>query len=157
MIRRPPRSTRTYTLFPFTTLFRSTRAIGVHFHACVQALQWVIDSYNLAYAALLLTGGLLADMWGRRRLFLLGAGIFSAASLGCALAPSVAALVAARACAGLGAALLIPASLALIRVEWPDPAPRSRVQIGRAHVCTPVTNAHLVCRLLLEQNSTPQK
>lgn len=105
----------------------ATRAIGLHFHAGVRALQWVIDSYNLTYAALLLTGGLLADLWGRRRVFLLGAGVFSAASLGCALAPSVAALVAARACAGLGAALLIPASLALIRVGWPDPAARGRV------------------------------
>ncbi|CAP42180.1 MFS transporter [Bordetella petrii] len=105
----------------------ATRAVGLHFHAGVQALQWVIDSYNLAYAALLLTGGLLADLWGRRRVFLLGAGLFCAASLGCALAPSVAALVAARVGAGVGAALLIPASLALIRVGWPDPAARARV------------------------------
>jgi len=96
------------------------RPIGAHFDASVTALQWVLDGYNLVYAVLLLTGGLLADLYGRRRVFIVGAAVFTAASLLCAAAPSVAVLIAGRALAGLGAALLLPASLAIIRVAWPD-------------------------------------
>ncbi len=101
--------------------------IGVYFTADVAALQWVVDSYNLVYAALLLTGGLLADLLGRRIIFMMGAAVFTAASLLCAFAPSVSLLIGGRALAGLGAALLLPASLAIIRVVWPD-----RVERGRA-------------------------
>ncbi len=104
----------------------ATRPIGEHFAAGVGVLQWVIDSYNLTYAALLLTGGLLADLLGRRRVFMAGATVFSSASLLCALAPEIPILLAGRALAGLGAALLLPASLAIVRVAWPDPAERSR-------------------------------
>jgi MFS transporter, DHA2 family, methylenomycin A resistance protein len=102
------------------------RPIGEYFSAGVGALQWVVDSYNLVYAVLLLTGGLLADLKGRRLMFMIGATIFTAASLACAVAPSIAVLIAARAVAGIGAALLIPASLAIIRVVWRDPAERGR-------------------------------
>ena len=105
----------------------ATQAIGAHFRASVPALQWVVDSYNLSYAALLLTGGLLADLRGRRRLFMAGLALFTAASLLCALAPSVGVLVLGRALAGAGAACMIPASLALVRVVWPDAAARNRV------------------------------
>ncbi|HIH2642578.1 TPA: MFS transporter, partial [Burkholderia cenocepacia] len=94
----------------------ATRAIGAYFHAGVGALQWVVDSYNLTYAVLLLTGGLLADLYGRRRIFMAGTAVFTLASLLCALAPSVSVLIAARALAGVGAALLLPASLAIVRV-----------------------------------------
>ncbi|MBN3770538.1 MFS transporter, partial [Burkholderia sp. Se-20378] len=83
----------------------ATRAIGDYFHAGVGALQWVVDSYNLTYAVLLLTGGLLADLHGRRRIFIAGTALFTVASLLCALAPSIAVLIAARALAGVGAAL----------------------------------------------------
>ena len=71
----------------------ATRAIGAYFHAGVGALQWVVDSYNLTYAVLLLTGGLLADLYGRRRIFMAGTTIFTIASLLCALAPSVSVLI----------------------------------------------------------------
>lgn len=104
----------------------ATRPIGAYFQAGVGTLQWVIDSYNVVYAVLLLTGGLLADLYGRRRIFMTGLGIFTAASLLCALAPSVALLIAGRAVAGLGTALLLPASLAIVRVAWRDPAERGR-------------------------------
>jgi EmrB/QacA subfamily drug resistance transporter len=89
-------------------------------------LQWVIDGYNLFYAAFLLTGGLLADLYGRRLVFIAGAAVFTAASLLCALAPSIAVLVGGRALAGFGAALLLPASLAIIRVCWPETKERAR-------------------------------
>lgn len=102
----------------------ATRPIGDYFHAGVGALQWVLDAYNLVYAVLLLTGGLLADLYGRRRIFMIGVAIFTAASLLCAAAPSVGVLIAGRALAGLGAALSVPASLAIIRVVWRDEAER---------------------------------
>ncbi|CAM5189595.1 EmrB/QacA subfamily drug resistance transporter OS=Castellaniella defragrans OX=75697 GN=HNR28_000004 PE=3 SV=1 [Castellaniella defragrans] len=107
-------------------VYLATRAIGNDLKAGVNALQWIVDSYNLVYAVLLLTGGLLADLYGRRRTFMTGAAVFTAASLLCMAAPSASVLVAGRAFAGLGAALLIPASLAIIRVVWRDPAERGR-------------------------------
>src|SRR5215470_8939071 len=104
----------------------AVRPIGMYFHADIAALQWVVDAYNLVYAVLLLTGGLLADLYGRRRTFIAGAGIFTAASLLCALAPDISVLIGGRALAGLGAALLLPSSLAIIRVAWPDSIERGR-------------------------------
>lgn len=104
----------------------AVRAIGQGLGAGVAGLQWVLDSYNLAYAVLLLSGGLLADLFGRRRVFLAGAGLFTGASLLCAAAPGLAMLVLARVLAGAGAALLLPASLAILRVEWPDQQARGR-------------------------------
>ena len=101
--------------------------IGVYFTAGVATLQWVVDSYNLVYASLLLTGGLLADLLGRRIIFMVGVAVFTAASLLCAFAPSVSLLIGGRAIAGLGAALLLPATLAIIRVVWPDRVERGRV------------------------------
>ena len=100
--------------------------IGAAFHASVATLQWVLDGYNLTYAVLLLSGGLVADLFGRRRIFQTGAAILCLASLACALAPTVGVLVTARVTAGAGAALLLPASLALVRVLWPEPAARRR-------------------------------
>jgi MFS transporter, DHA2 family, methylenomycin A resistance protein len=103
-----------------------THRIGAYFHAGVDALQWVVDAYNLFYAVLLLTGGLLADLLGRRKIFIVGAVIFTAASLLAAFSPSVGVLIGARAVAGVGAALLIPTSLAIIRVIWLDSRERGR-------------------------------
>ena len=103
-----------------------THRIGAYFHASVGALQWVVDAYNLTYAVLLLSGGLLADLWGRRRIFIVGAAIFTAASVAAAFSPAIGMLIGARAVAGIGAALLIPASLAIIRVIWREPRERGR-------------------------------
>jgi MFS transporter, DHA2 family, methylenomycin A resistance protein len=103
-----------------------THRIGAYFHASVDALQWVVDAYNLTYAVLLLTGGLLADLLGRRKIFIIGAAIFTAACLLAAFSPSVGVLIGARAVAGVGAALLIPASLAITRVIWIDARERGR-------------------------------
>jgi EmrB/QacA subfamily drug resistance transporter len=103
------------------------RPIGAEFHAGVSALQWVIDGYNLTYAVLLLSGGLLADLYGRRRIFMAGAAVFTAASVLCALAPSIAILIAGRVVSGIGAAMMLPASLAILRVAWQDPTARARV------------------------------
>jgi MFS transporter, DHA2 family, methylenomycin A resistance protein len=99
--------------------------VGRYFGAGVSALQWVIDGYNLVYAVLLLTGGLVADLFGRRLVFIAGAVTFALASLVCAAAPDVAVLIAGRVLAGLAAALLLPASLAIVRIVWPDPDERA--------------------------------
>ncbi len=85
----------------------ATRPIGDALGAGVGALQWVVDGYNLTYAVPLPTGGLLADLYGRRRIYMAGAAVFTAASLACAAAPSVAVLIGGRALAGVGAALLL--------------------------------------------------
>src|SRR5918996_3647437 len=82
-------------------------------------LQWVIDAYALTLAALVLTAGSLADRLGRRRLFAAGLGVFSVASLLCALAPDPTFLNLARALQGIGGAAMFAVSLALIAQEFP--------------------------------------
>lgn len=83
-------------------------------------MQWVVEAYALLLAALLLAGGALGDRLGRRAVFMAGAALFTAASGACAMAPSVPVLIAARAMQGLGAALLVPGSLALIGAAYPQ-------------------------------------
>jgi DHA2 family methylenomycin A resistance protein-like MFS transporter len=92
----------------------------------VAGLQWVVNVYNVTYAALILTGGTLADLYGRRRIFIIGLAIFGAGSLVCALAPSAAVLIAGRAVAGAGAALELPASLAILSIGFSDDRARTR-------------------------------
>ncbi len=87
--------------------------------ASVYQAQWVVESYSLLLAALLLVGGSLGDRLGRRRVFLIGVGIFATASVACVISQTVQQLIAARAIQGLGAALLVPGSLALISVAFP--------------------------------------
>jgi len=88
--------------------------IGADLGTTVAGLQWVVDSYALAFAALLLSAGALGDQTGARKGFIVGFAAFVAASLGCGLAPGPIALIVARACQGIGAALLVPCSLALL-------------------------------------------
>ncbi|HEU4656164.1 MAG TPA: MFS transporter [Capillimicrobium sp.] len=94
--------------------------------AGVSELQWVVNAYTLALASLLLSAGALSDRFGGRRMALAGAGLFTVASAAAALAPSVVALVAAQVVLGVGAAALIPASLAILTRAYPDPGPRAR-------------------------------
>ncbi|MFG3254246.1 MFS transporter [Streptomyces sp. NPDC048172] len=90
------------------------------------ALQWIVDGYSTLFAGLLLFGGALADRVGHRRTFLTGLGVFTLASLICALAGSPAALIAGRLVQGAGAALLVPASLGLLQTTYPHSAVRAR-------------------------------
>jgi MFS transporter, DHA2 family, methylenomycin A resistance protein len=99
--------------------------IGAEFHAGVSALQWVVDAYNIVYASLLLTAGTLADLYGRRRIFALGIALFTLGSLVCGLAPDTGVLITGRAVAGVGAALAVPTSLAILTVAFPDSKERS--------------------------------
>ena len=89
-------------------------------------LQWVISAYALAFGGFLLLGGRLADLVGRRRILIAGAGLFTAASLACGLAGSAGMLVAARAAEGLGAAMMAPAAMSLILAIFPEGAERNR-------------------------------
>lgn len=89
-------------------------AIGRELDAGLTGQQWVLDSYLLSLSALLLSGGATGDRYGRRRIFVGGLIIFTAASLGCGLSPTVGWLIGARFAQGVGAAALVPASLALI-------------------------------------------
>jgi len=91
-------------------------------------LSWVLNAYAVVFGALLVTAGRLADTRGRKRLFLLGLGVFAVASALCGLAPSVPLLVAARAVQAVGAALLVPASLGLLLPEFP--AARRATAVG---------------------------
>jgi EmrB/QacA subfamily drug resistance transporter len=87
--------------------------------ADLASVQWVLNGYVLALASLTLIGGALADSYGKARILAIGCLVFAAASVGCALAPSVEWLIAARVAQGIGAALLTPASLALIGATYP--------------------------------------
>lgn len=104
----------------------AARSIGTDLGAGVGALQWVLDAYNLAYACLLLTGGTLGDLYGRRRVFLLGILLFAGGSLLCGLAPGIGPLIVGRALTGVGAALALPSSLAIIADVFPAGRERSR-------------------------------
>lgn len=100
-------------------------AIQKHFHNTdIGSLSWVLNAYNIAFAAFLVAGGRLADLLGRKRMFIYGVVFFTAASGLCAVADTVAQLVAYRVLQGIGAALLVPASLALV-VESFDAARRA--------------------------------
>jgi EmrB/QacA subfamily drug resistance transporter len=103
----------------------AVRAIGADLRLDVSALQWVVDAYNLVYAGLLLTAGMLGDRYGHRRIFVAGMIVFALGSLICGLAPGGGALIAGRAVAGLGAALELPASLAILSVVYGDAAKRA--------------------------------
>ncbi|WP_241662264.1 MULTISPECIES: MFS transporter [unclassified Streptomyces] len=100
--------------------------IGSDLGTDVGGLQWVVDGYALALAALMLTSGTAGDLYGHRRVVLWGLAVFGVGSLVCGLAPSVGVLVAARVVQGVGAALLLPGTLAIISRAFPDDAGRAR-------------------------------
>src|SRR5262249_56793908 len=97
---------------------------ALHFSAA--GLSWVLNAYTLAVGGLLLLGGRAGDILGRRRVFAAGVGLFTAASLAGGLARSAAWLVAARAAQGVGAAVAIPSTLALLMITFPDGPARHR-------------------------------
>ena len=88
--------------------------------ATIAQVQWVVESYALFLAALLLIGGSLGDIYGRRKIFIVGGALFSAASAWCGLAPNIQQLIVARGLQGIGGALLVPGSLALISANFPQ-------------------------------------
>ncbi|CAN5396632.1 MFS transporter [soil metagenome] len=100
-------------------------AIERDLHLSISGLEWVVSSYILVFASLLLAGGRLADVFGRRRLFLIGLTVFTVASLVAGMAGSVELLIASRAVQGLGAALVTPTTLAIISATFTEPRQRA--------------------------------
>ena len=101
-------------------------SIGSSLGGGVSELQWVVSAYTIAFAAFILTAGALGDRIGAKRVFVAGFALFTAASVGCALAPGATVLIAARAVQGLGAAILVPNSLALLSHAYPEEKQRGR-------------------------------
>ncbi|CRZ15236.1 MFS transporter [Mycolicibacterium neworleansense] len=101
-------------------------AIGADLGGGVTGAQWTIDAYNVTFAAFLLTAGSLGDRFSRRRMLRIGLAIFVAASIACALSPSLTLLLVARAVQGLGAAMMLPQGLAIAAAVYPDPRGRAR-------------------------------
>ena len=102
-------------------------AMGASLHADVAGLQWVVDAYAVAFAAFMLSAGAFGDRFGARRAFQAGMALFCVASIACAAAPGILALDAARALQGLGAAIMLPNSLALLNHALAhEPARRTR-------------------------------
>ena len=109
-----------------TIVNTALKSIGDSLGGGVADLQWVVTAYTIAFAAFILSAGALGDRIGAKKLFMAGFAIFTAASLTCALAPTSVMLIAARAVQGLGAAVLVPNSLALLSHAYPDEKARGR-------------------------------
>jgi DHA2 family methylenomycin A resistance protein-like MFS transporter len=133
----PITSERPYGLyaicFGFFLVLLDTTALNVaaasmerDFGSGLSGLQWVLNAYTIVFAALLLTGGAMGDRFGAKRLYQIGLALFTGASLLCSLAPSVAALVALRMLQGVGAAVMLPASLGLLSHAFPNLGERTR-------------------------------
>jgi MFS transporter, DHA2 family, methylenomycin A resistance protein len=109
-----------------TIVNTALNSIGTSLGGGVSELQWVVSTYTVAFAALILTAGALGDRMGAKKIFMAGFSIFTAASLACALAPTSAVLIGARAAQGVGAAILVPNSLALLNHAYPNDRERGR-------------------------------
>jgi EmrB/QacA subfamily drug resistance transporter len=148
----PPRATEVRTWILAATIIGSSMAfidgtavnvalpaLQTGFNATVVDVQWVVESYGLFLGALILVGGSLGDLFGRRLIFVLGAAVFAAASGGCGLASNLHQLIIARSIQGVGAALLVPGSLAIISTSFDE---KSRGQaIGTWSGFTAITTA----------------
>jgi EmrB/QacA subfamily drug resistance transporter len=95
-------------------------------HAGLSELQWIVDAFTLVLASLMLTGGTLGDLYGRKRAFITGLTIFTAGSLLCALSPNIDVLIGGRAVQGLGAAVMMPCTLAILTNTFRDPRERAQ-------------------------------
>lgn len=108
-----------------SVLYTALPTLSEELHATTEQALWIINAYPLVMAGLLLGAGTLGDRVGHRRMFLIGLGIFGCASVGAAFAPSAGLLIAARAVLAIGAAAMMPATLALIRVSFTDERERN--------------------------------
>ena len=105
-------------------------AIQKDLHSSISGLEWTVNAYTLSFAVLLVTGGRLGDIFGRRRMFLLGVIVFGLSSAFIGLSQSEAWLVAGRAAQGIGAAFMMPATLSIITNAFP----RARARQGDRHL-----------------------
>jgi MFS transporter, DHA2 family, methylenomycin A resistance protein len=109
-----------------TIVNTALNSIGASLSGGVSDLQWVVTAYTIAFAALILTAGALGDRFGAKRIFMTGFAVFTGASLACGLAPTSTLLIAARAAQGVGAAMLVPNSLALLNHAYAGARERGR-------------------------------
>ena len=109
-----------------TIVNTALNAIGISLGGGVTELQWVVSAYTIAFAAFILTAGALGDRIGAKRVFMAGFALFTAASVGCALAPNATVLILARCVQGLAAAILVPNSLALLSHAYTEEKARGR-------------------------------
>jgi DHA2 family methylenomycin A resistance protein-like MFS transporter len=109
-----------------TIVNTALNSIAGSLHSGVSGLQWVVSAYTIAFAAFILTAGALGDRIGAKKVFMAGFAVFTAASLACALAPTDFTLIGARALQGVGAAILVPNSLALLNHAYPEEQERGR-------------------------------
>ena len=109
-----------------TIVNTALNSIGSALGGGVSELQWVVSTYTITFAAFILTAGALGDRLGAKKIFIAGFAIFTAASLACALAPTAMVLIVARAVQGVGAAILVPNSLALLNHAYPNEKERGR-------------------------------
>src|SRR5256714_10504158 len=114
-------------------------ALQTKLNATVTDVQWVIEAYTLFLAALLLLGGSLGDRYGRKKIYAIGVALFALASVWCGLAPNIQQLIVARAAQGVGGALLVPGSLAIISATFSE-ADRGKA-IGTWSGATAITTA----------------
>jgi len=121
----------TMSLATFMAILDTTVVnLGLHtiqkdLHVSITVLQWVLDVYNLVYAGFILTGGVLGDLFGRRRIFVLGITLFTVGCLMCAAAPNATVLLCGRGVSGLGAALQLPGALSILTVTFREPRERA--------------------------------
>jgi len=109
-----------------TVVNLALRPIQASLNTNIATLQWVIDGYNLVYATFILTGAVLGDRFGRKRLFLIGAALFAAGTALSAVAPSALILVLSRVVTGFGAAIALPISLSVVTATYPQESQRNR-------------------------------
>ena len=114
------------TFLDTTVVSVALGSVQADLHAGVTSLQWIVNSYTLVFAALMLTAGAIGDRGGRRRVMLVGVVVFSAGSVAAALAPTSGALITARVVMGIGAAASEPGTLSILRQLYPEPAARAR-------------------------------
>jgi DHA2 family methylenomycin A resistance protein-like MFS transporter len=119
--------------FGFFLVLLDTTALNVaigamhrEFGGAMSGLQWIVNAYTIVFASLVLTCGAIGDRYGAKRLYQLGLGVFTVMSLACALSSGVGVLIAFRMAQGLGAAMMLPASLALLSHSYPNPLARAR-------------------------------
>ncbi|MGO4716873.1 MFS transporter [Bradyrhizobium sp. 2TAF24] len=143
----------TLIILDVTVVNVALERIQATFATSVTGLQWVMNAYTLAFASLMLTAGALGDRLGARRVFVAGFVLFTLASLACGMATGLAMLVVARVVQGIGAALCLPSSLALLSVSFPAPAAKAKAVAiwsaigGLALAAGPVVGGILVDRL----------
>src|SRR5213083_1842408 len=101
------------------SLMAALNTIRLDLGASPAQLEWTVNAYNLSFAVLLITGAALGDRYGRRNMYALGLGLFTAASAACALAPGVGWLIVARAVQGAGSAMVVPLAMASLAAAFP--------------------------------------